>query len=65
MIDITLLKKSLKIWINLKKGTLKDPQNIMRDVSTIGHWGNGDYELIVDDNSNLEYIMFLVKQALI
>jgi predicted transport protein len=65
VIDITLLKKSLKIWINLKKGTLKDPQNIMRDVSTIGHWGNGDYELIVDDNSNLEYIMFLVKQALI
>jgi predicted transport protein len=65
VIDITLLKKSLKIWINLKKGTLKDPQNIMRDVSTIGHWGNGDYELIVDDNSNLEYIMFLVKQAFI
>lgn len=65
VIDITLLKKSLKIWINLKKGTLNDPQNIMRDVSTIGHWGNGDYELVVDDNSNLEYIMFLVKQAFI
>ncbi|MBD1363805.1 hypothetical protein IDJ77_08275 [Mucilaginibacter sp. ZT4R22] len=65
VVDITLLKKSLELWINLKKGALIDPQNLMRDVSTIGHWGNGDYELVVEDNSNLEYIMFLIKQALV
>lgn len=65
VIDITLLKRSLKLWINVKKGKLDDPKKLMRDVSEIGHWGNGDYELVVDDDSNLEYIMSLVKQALL
>ncbi|MFL9483673.1 DUF5655 domain-containing protein [Chitinophagaceae bacterium LWZ2-11] len=62
--DICILKNSLKLWVNLKKGKLDDPKNISRDVSSIGHWGNGDYEIIVTDTSNLEYIMSLIKQAL-
>lgn len=61
--DITILKKSLKLWINLKKGKLDDPKNIMEDVSNKGHWGNGDYQVSVEDDSNLEYIMSLVKQV--
>jgi len=62
--DITLLKKSLKIWINLKKGKLDDPKKIMEDVSEKGHWGNGDYQISVDSDKNLEYIMSLIKQAI-
>lgn len=62
--DIVLLKKGLKIFINKKSGELDDPKKLTRDVSKIGHWGNGDYELIVDDTHNLEYIMSLIKQAL-
>jgi len=62
--DIVILKSGLKIFINLKKGSLDDPKKLMRDVSSIGHWGNGDYEVIVDDTKNLEYIMSLIKQAL-
>lgn len=62
--DICILKSSLKIWINLKRGTLDDPKGVARDVSSIGHWGNGDYEIIVQDTRDLEYIMSLVKQAI-
>lgn len=62
--DIVLLKKGLKIFINKKSGELDDPKKLTRDVSKVGHWGNGDYELIVDDTHNLEYIMSLIKQAL-
>lgn len=62
--DIHIQKKGLKMWINLKKGNLDDPKNITRDVSETGHWGNGDYELIITNTDNLEYIMSLVKQAL-
>ena len=62
--DITVQKNGLKIWINLKKGNLDDPRNLMRDVSEIGHWGNGDYEVVVKDDKHLEYIMSLIKQAL-
>lgn len=62
--DITILKKSIKLWINLKKGKLDDPKNIMEDVSEKGHWGNGDYQLQVDNDKNIEYIMSLIKQAI-
>lgn len=62
--DIHIQKKGLKLWINMKKGTLDDPKKITRDVSTTGHWGNGDYELMITNTNNLEYIMSLVKQTL-
>ncbi|WP_299577778.1 DUF5655 domain-containing protein [uncultured Sunxiuqinia sp.] len=62
--DITIQRKGLKMWINLKKDNLDDPKKITRDVSETGHWGNGDYELLITDTDNLEYIMSLVKQAI-
>ncbi|MGL4667853.1 MAG: endonuclease NucS domain-containing protein [Saezia sp.] len=63
-VDIRLQSKALKMWINLKKGELDDPKNLAMDVSEIGHWGNGDYQLHVYDTNNLEYIMSLIKQAI-
>ncbi|QNN43651.1 DUF5655 domain-containing protein [Pedobacter roseus] len=62
--DICILKGNLKLWINLKREKLDDPKGLTRDVSSIGHWGNGDYEVIINDTKNLEYIMSLVKQAI-
>jgi predicted transport protein len=62
--DIIIMKKGIKMFINLKKGQLDDPKNLMKDVSETGHWGNGHYEVIVNDTKNLEYIMSLVKQAI-
>ncbi len=62
--DIEIQNKSLKMFINIPKGQLDDPKNITRDVSALGHWGNGDYELKITDDLLFEYIMSLVKQAL-
>lgn len=62
--DIVILKKGLKLFINLPKGKLDDPKNIMRDVSATGHWGNGDYEITITGTHHLEYLMSLVKQAI-
>lgn len=31
----------------------------------LGHLGSGDYELKINDDANLEYILSLVKQAII
>lgn len=64
IVDICVQLKGLKIWINLKKGELKEPKKLMRDVSNTGHWGNGDYEIFVTDIENMEYIMSLIKQAI-
>ncbi|MBL7759844.1 MAG: hypothetical protein JNK08_04025 [Sediminibacterium sp.] len=62
--DICILKNSLKIWVNLKKGKLDDPKQLAEDVSEKGHWGNGDYQIQVDTDKDLEYIMSLIKQAI-
>jgi predicted transport protein len=62
-IDIVLRKSNLTLFINLKKGTLNDPKKIARDVSNIGHWGNGDYEIKLTDSTDLGYIMTLIKQS--
>jgi predicted transport protein len=64
VIDILPQKKALKMWINLSQGELEDPKNITRDVSSTGHWGNGDYEIQVKTDEDLEYILSLVKQSI-
>jgi predicted transport protein len=62
-VDIRPQKKALKVWFNLRKGELDDARTLARDVSRIGHWGNGDYELHVADNENLGYVINLAKQS--
>lgn len=61
--DVCIQKRAIKIFLNLEQGTLDDPKNIARNVSKIGHWGNGDYEIQISDDSNLEYIISLVRQS--
>jgi len=62
--DIEIQKKSLKIFINTKLGTLDDPKGIAKDVSNIGHRGNGDYQIQIENDNDLEYIMSLIKQVI-
>lgn len=61
--DVEVQKKSLKISINLHKGQLDDPKKLARDVSEVGHWGNGDYQIQISSDDELEYIISLVRQS--
>lgn len=62
--DVVILGKSLKVTLNLKSNELDDPKGIARDVSNVGHWGNGAYEIKITETDELEYIMSLIKQSL-
>src|SRR5690554_2006347 len=62
--DVVILTKMLKIYVNLKSGDLLDEKNLARDVSNVGHWGNGSYEIKMSDTEELEYILSLLKQSL-
>src|SRR4030066_1366601 len=64
-VDVRPQKSQLKMWINLPKGELDDPQKIARDVSNVGHWGNGDYEVHVESSDEFDYVMTLIKQSFI
>ncbi len=64
VVDILPQRKALKLWINLSKGELDDPKGLARDVSNTGHWGNGDYEIQMKTDEDLEYILSLIKQSI-
>jgi len=61
--DVEVQKKSLKVHLNMKKGELDDPVGLARDVSAVAHWGNGDYEISVKTDTDLDYVMYLIKQS--
>ena len=63
--DIEIQSTGFKMSVNMKRGELDDPKGIMRDVSSMGHRGNGDYEIKISDDKHLEYIMSLVRQAIL
>lgn len=64
IVDIVMLKRSLALYINATWGTLDDPKGIFRDMRNLGHLGNGDYEIILKDTEQLEYILSVIKQKL-
>jgi len=64
-VDFHFSKKNVKLWINLVKGELDDPMKLARDVSNVGHWGNGDYEITTIDKEHINYIMTLIRQSYI
>lgn len=63
MIDIYPMKKQIKIWFNCKWGSIDDNKNLARDVSNIGHWGNGDYEIAFNNEQDINYLFALIKQV--
>ena len=62
-VDIVVRKSDLTLYLNMEKGKLNDPQNVARDVSNVGHWGNGDYEVKVKDSTDMGYILSLIRQS--
>lgn len=61
--DVIVQNKGLKIQLNLKSGELHDPCSRARDVSNVGHWGNGSYEVRLYNIEEMDEVMSLVKQA--
>lgn len=61
--DIMFNNNGLKITLNCKVGTLKDNEHLMKNFNGKGHWGNGDYYTNIDDKTDLDYLMILIKQS--
>jgi len=62
---LEMQKKKMKIYIGAKVGTLNDARALAKDVSSIGHYGTGDYVIQVTNDNDIEYIMSLIKQAIV
>jgi predicted transport protein len=62
-VNVALQQSQLKIWLNMKLGELDDPRSMARDVSNVGHWGVGDYEISLKPEDDLNYLMTLIEQS--
>lgn len=64
IVDVEFTQNKLRLDINMKKGTLDDPLNITRDITEVGHWGNGDYRVEVSKEDDIDNVIPLIKQSL-
>lgn len=63
--DIIVYTKELRITLNVRSGQLNDPENITVDFTKPkkGHWGNGDYEVRISHENDLQKVFDLIKQS--
>jgi uncharacterized protein with ParB-like and HNH nuclease domain len=62
-VDIVPQKSKLRLSLNMRFDEVNDPKGICKDVTDKGRWGNGDVEVGISNFEELDYIMFLIKQA--
>lgn len=65
-VDVQIRSKDIKIFLNIPSGKLEDPQKMARnlfDPKPIGHWGNGDYEVVISKKDEIEKVFNLIEQS--
>lgn len=63
-VDIVPQRARLRLSLNLPIEALHDERSLAWDVSGKGHWGNGATETELNEESDFNYVMGLVRQAL-
>ncbi|MBD1419958.1 DUF262 and DUF1524 domain-containing protein [Sphingobacterium chuzhouense] len=63
-VDIVPQKSRLRLSLNMPFSELIDPENICKDVTDLGRWGNGDVELGVASIEEISKAMGFIQQAL-
>ncbi len=61
--EVVPLRSELKLYLDIAKDELDDPQGVARDVKTVGHWGTGGVEVRLKTQEQLEDIMALIRQS--
>jgi len=49
---------------NLRFDQIDDPKGWCRDITDLGRWGNGDVEMSLSDDSQIDYAAGLAEQSL-
>ena len=62
-VDLIIYNQGVGVVINLKRGELKDDLKLSEDISTVGHWGNGDYRIWLKKEEDVEYVISLINQS--
>ena len=62
-VDVVAQAKRMKLTLNMPFTEIRDPKGLCRDMTNIGHYGNGDVELFLSELEELPYVMGLVRQS--
>lgn len=62
-VDVVFQKQRLRISVNMKFAQVHDPNNICRDITGLGRWGNGDVELFMEHTTDIEQVMEIIEQS--
>jgi uncharacterized protein with ParB-like and HNH nuclease domain/predicted transport protein len=62
-VDIEPQKKRLKLSLNMPFSEIDDPKELCKDLTGVGHFGNGDVEISVTSLEQLDDVMELVRQS--
>jgi predicted transport protein len=62
-VDVKPQTKGLRLALNMAFPEINDPRRLSKDVSAVGHWGNGDVEVGLASLDELPYVMGLVRQS--
>lgn len=62
-VDIHLQNYAIKLWVKPKIELLYDPHSLCRDVSKLGHYGNGDTEITLTNNKDIGKVINLIQQS--
>ncbi len=61
--SVHVLQGGLRVWVPLRYKDLQDPPAFARDVSHVGHWGIGDTELRISNESEFDQAARVIRQA--
>lgn len=62
-VDVVPQAKRLLLVLNVGIADIEDPKGLVRDISNIGSWGNGDVEIGLSSFQELPYVMGLIRQS--
>ena len=62
-VDVEPQAKRLLLTLNLPFGEIQDPKGLCKDVTDLGHQGNGDVQVGLSSVDELPYVMGLVRQS--
>jgi len=56
-------KEAFFLWLQLDPDTVPVEEGFSRDVREIGHWGTGDYEVVLRNHADLDKVKPLLQKA--
>ncbi len=63
-VDVVPQNSKLLLIFNAHFDQIDDPKGWCRDISDLGRWGNGDVEMSLSEESQIDYALALAEQSL-